>query len=67
MAEEPTITLTLLECPIGALTGDEERYAYYLKAMPLVLGAYSQISVDGYWRLTVAEHNTLYRGVNPDG
>ena len=64
MADEPQVTLTLMECPIGALTGDPERYSYYLATMPKVLGAYTQVTVDGYWRLTVAEHGTLFKGVS---
>ena len=63
MSEEPTVTFPLAECPIGLLSGDQDRYAYYMASYAAVLRAFPQITPDSYWRLTVAEHRLMVDAV----
>ena len=47
--------LPLRRAALWSTDGD----VFWMQTMPLVLETYPQITVDGYWNLTVAEHAGL--------
>ena len=50
----------------AAAVGDSD-YQHYIQAMPHILAAFPQLTVDAYWDLKVPEHVALHKWVRDQG